>query len=209
MIRVSIIEDNADERALYAGIVDATSDMRCVSQHPNAAHALRRLREVKPDVVLVDIEMPGCTGVECVRQIRSLLSGTLCIMLTKHEENDYIFDSLKVGAVGYLIKAKVRDALPDLIRQACREEVVMTPEIARRVLAHFRTREPVLAHETRLTPREEEVLRLIAQGFTSKQISTQLGCAPNTVDRHAQHICEKLHVSGRVAAASHYFGKGV
>ena len=101
----------------------------------------------------------------------------------------------------------IQRSLPDLIRQACREEVVMTPEIARRVLAHFRAHELALAHETQLTPREEEVLRLIAQGLSSKQISIRHGCTPNTVDRHAQHICEKLHVSGRVAAASRYLGK--
>ncbi len=206
-IRVSIIEDNPDERSLYASIVDSAADMRCVSQHPNAAHALRELPQVKPHVVLVDIVMPRCSGVECVRQLKTLLPQALLVMLTKHADDDFIFDSVKAGAVGYLLKAKIRDSLPGLIRHVCREEVVMTPEVARRVLAFFFERKTSSANLVKLSPREEEVLHLVAQGRTSKQIAERLGCSPNTIDRHTQHICEKLHVSGRVAAANKYFGQ--
>lgn len=204
-ISVSIVEDNSDERALYAAIVNNAPDMRCVSQHPNAPHALREMPQLNPDVVLVDIVMPRCSGVECVRQLKDRLPNSMFVMLTKHADDDYIFNSFRAGAVGYLLKAKTREALPDMIRQVCRDGVVMTPEIARRTLAFFSLQSQSTLSAAKLTPREEEVLRLIAQGLTSKQIADRLGCSPNTIDRHAQNICEKLHVSGRVAAANAYF----
>jgi DNA-binding NarL/FixJ family response regulator len=145
------------------------------------------------------------SGIECVRQLKSVLPRTPAVMLSMHPSNDCILESLQAGAAGYLIKSRVREELPTLIQRVVREEVLFTREVARRVLAHFRQYEPRLNGAVRLTPREQEVLRLISQGFSSKEISQRLGCAPNTVDRHAQHICGKLHVSGRVAAASSYF----
>jgi len=204
-IRVSIVEDNPEELALYAEIVNTAPGLSCVSRHPDGPHALRHLPEIKPDVVLVDVELPKLSGIECVRRLKLLLPQTLAVMLTKHPNDDYIFESLRAGAVGYLIKAHVRQQLPVLIHQLLREEVVFTPEIARRVLVFFREHQPKLQDITKLTAREEEVLRLVAQGFSSKEIGERLGCSAITVDRHAQHICEKLHVSGRVAAANRYF----
>jgi DNA-binding NarL/FixJ family response regulator len=205
-IRVSIVEDNAEELALYVSIVDAAPGLACASAHPDGAHALRHLPHVRPHVVLMDVELPDLSGIACVRQLKTAVPEILAVMLTKHQNDDYLFESLQAGAVGYLIKAHVREKLPGLIRQVLREEVVFTPEIARRVLVYFRQHERKLQDVAQLTAREEEVLRLVAKGFTSKEIGERLGCAANTVDRHAQHICEKLHVSGRVAAADRYFG---
>jgi len=211
VIRVSIIEDIAEERALYARIVDEAGDMQCVSAHPNTTHALRHLPSLKPDVALVDIVMPrgSISGIECLRQLKARVPVVIPVILTKFNNDDFIFDSLSAGALGYLLKRDVRENLPTRIRQAYNGEVVMTPEIARRVLLHFQKHDAKAAAEkVNLTAREEEVLRLIAQGLTSKQIAFRLSCSPNTVDRHAQNICQKLQVSGRVAAASRYFGKG-
>src|ERR1051326_7588627 len=111
-IRVSIVEDHPEELALYAAIVNCAPDMRCVSQHPDGAHALRHLPAIQPDVVLVDIGLPKISGIECVRQLRTALPHLLPVMLTKHSDDDHIFESLQAGAAGYLLKAKVREALP-------------------------------------------------------------------------------------------------
>lgn len=205
-LSISIVEDNAEERALFAAIVDGAERMKCVSQHPNPAHAFKHLAKVKPDVVLVDVVMPCATGMECVRQIKSVLPEAVFVMLTKHEEQDYIFESLQAGASGYLIKSKARVELPELIRRAHRGEMVLTPEIARRVLGHFRKEDSFMT-PTLLTPREQEILRLVAQGWKSKEIAARLNCSPHTVDRHVQHACEKLQVSGRVAAAAKFLRK--
>lgn len=205
-IRVSIVEDDPGERELYASVLSSLRDMVCVSQHPSAAHAVRHLPEFGPEVVLVDVVMPGGTGIECVRQLKPLLPGSHFLMLTKYVDDHYIFESFKAGAIGYLLKARVSRSLPALIRQACREGAVIPPEIARQMLAHFQALPKSAAIAAQLTAREEEVLRLVMQGLSSKEIAVRLGCSANTVDRHAQHICEKLQVSGRHAAASKYFG---
>ncbi|MBI2927687.1 MAG: response regulator transcription factor [Verrucomicrobia bacterium] len=207
MIKVSLIEDDAGVRERYARLIDAAGDMRCVSQHPNGAHALHHLPAGAPDVVLVDIRMPQLSGIECVRQLKALLPRLLPVMLTQFGDADLIFESLKAGAVGYLLKSDLPDSLPALIRQVHSGGSPMTPEIARRVLGHFHAPPAPLHEEVRITPREEEVLRLVAQGYSSKEIGEKLGCSAVTVDRHVQHICAKLHVSGRVAAASKYFGR--
>ena len=204
-IRVSIIDDNSEERELYASVVQRNPKMECVSKHPSAAHALHSVAQIRPDVILVDVVMPQCSGIECVRQLKSILPKAQCLMLTKHVDDDFIFDSYEAGAVGYLVKADVADHLPALIRRARRDGVIIPPEIGRRMLAHFQEIARSVPPDVRLTPREEEVLRLVMQGHSSKEIAARLACTPNTVDRHAQHICEKLHVSSRFAAANKYF----
>src|SRR5262249_425870 len=136
--RVSIVAGNAKERARYGEIVDKAEGMRCVSQHPDAAHALQELPRVRPDVALVDLGVPEYSGIECVRQLRILWPSVLCLILTRRLDDDSIIDSLQAGAAGYLLKAQTERALPVLIRQVLREEVVFTPEIARRVLVYFR-----------------------------------------------------------------------
>ncbi len=206
-IRVSIIEDDSEERELYAAVVQQNRNMECVSKHPSAAHALHHIPQIRPDVILVDVVMPQCSGIECVRQLKKILPKTQFLMLTKHVDDDFIFESYKAGAVGYLVKAGVADDLPALIRRAQRDGVMIPPEIGRQMLVHFQRIGCSVLPEIRLTLREEEVLRLIMQGHSSKEIADRLGCTANTVDRHAQHICEKLHVSSRFAAANKYFRK--
>lgn len=204
-IRVSLVEDVAAFRATTARLIAATPGLACVSSHPNAEHALRHLPEAHPDVALVDIELLGRSGIECVRELRGVMPGLLIIMLTGHANDDYIFQSLQAGAVGYVLKRAGADAILGAIRDVAAGGSPMTPEIARRVALHFRHDAAQAAVVHGLTPREFEVLQLLARGKAPRDIADQLHVALPTVNNHLRHIYEKLHVSSRMAAVAKVF----
>jgi len=205
-IRVSIIEDDASFRDSLRTVLQATPDLLCASVHPNSEHALRFLGPARPDVVLVDIRMPRVSGIECVRRLRATMPPLLPIILTSFSDDESIFESLKAGAVGYLLKRSTPDEILDAIRQAHQGGSPMTPEIARRVTAYFH--ELNGAEETKgvLTPREDEILRLMRLGKNSKEVAETLGIALPTVHAHLRNIYDKLHVGSRTAALAKYFG---
>jgi DNA-binding NarL/FixJ family response regulator len=203
-ITVSIVEDDSEERRLFVAIINREADMRCISEHPCSAHALRHLPLAQPDVALLDIRMPRGSGIECARRLSVLLPKTRVLMLTKYVDDELIYDAFSAGAVGYLQKKDAARELPELIRTTVHDGVLIPPEIGRRILEHFRMSK-ARAQSEQITLREKEVLELIRQGRTSKQIAERLGCSSATVDRHAQNICAKLRVGGRSAAAHSYF----
>ncbi len=204
-IRVSLIEDKAGFRNTTARLIAATPGLVCVSSHPNAEHALTHLPAARPDVALVDIELPGLSGIECVRQLRGAMPGLLVLMLTGHANDDYIFQSLQAGAVGYVLKRAGAEAILAAIHEVVAGGSPMTPEIARRVALHFRHDPAQAADAHGLTPREFEVIELLQQGKPAKEVARLLGLAEPTVHNHLRHIYDKLHVSSGMAAVAKVF----
>ncbi len=195
-LRVSIIEDDAPLREILADLIARTPDMLCVSQHPNGEHALQQLPAAAPEVALVDIEMPRLNGIECVRRLRATLPGLLPVMLTKFGDDDQLFEALRAGAVGYLLKRGTADELRDALRLVAAGGSPMTAELTRRVLRHFHRPPPAAPPElATLSVREREIFQHIAQGLTSKEIAALLGISSHTVDHHVRHVCVKLRTA--------------
>ena len=203
-IRVAIVEDDRLVRENLAVLIDAAPGFRCVATCPSAEDALNRLPGIAPDVVLMDIHLPGRSGIECVARLRPLLPLTQVIMLTVEENTELIFESLKAGATGYFVKHVPADEILAAISQVHRGGAPMSSHIARLVVTAFRQASPSVGAEARLTPREEDILRLLAKGHRSKEIADELGIATGTVNTHVRHIYEKLHVRSRAEAVARF-----
>lgn len=157
-------------------------------------------------VVLMDINLPGISGIEGVRRLKAIKPGMQVIMLTVYEDNEKIFASLRAGATGYLLKRTTSSAILDAVRQVVAGGSPMSPDIARRVVESFKTGEPQIAVE-QLSEREEQLLELIAKGKRSKEIAKLLFISPATVHSHLHRIYEKLHVRSRTEAAMKYLDR--
>jgi DNA-binding NarL/FixJ family response regulator len=201
LITVSIIEDSEDTRKSLVTLLKEEPQVRYLSAYSTAEEAIPGVLAEKPDVVLVDINLPGISGIECVARLKARLSTLHVLMLTKYEESDLIFESLRAGASGYLLKKTLAVELIPAIEQVHAGGAPMSMQIARKVVDHFhRIRQPSSDIE-KLTPREQEILALLAQGAMYKEISNSLGISLNTVRMHLKHIYEKLHVQSRTEAA--------
>ncbi|MBU6400540.1 MAG: response regulator transcription factor [Verrucomicrobia bacterium] len=203
-IQVAIVEDDEEIRANLAHRIGPASSLHLVGSYPDAESALADLPRQNPNVVLVDINLPGIDGVECVRQLKGRLPAAQFIMLTVYEDNNRLFRSLTAGASGYLLKRTSPTKLLAAIREAHQGGSPMTPQIARRVVQYFqRTPEP--ASELRgLTPREKEVLDQLSRGFRYKEIVDNLGISPGTLHSYIRSVYEKLHVHSRTEAVVKY-----
>ena len=203
-VNVSIVEDNDQLRDTLAKLIGRTEDFACVGQHATAEAAIENVPLEKPDVVLMDINLPGMNGVECVRKLKQLLPQTQVMMLTAYEDTDNIFNALKAGANGYLLKRTPRAELLDAIREVHRGGSPMSAHIARKVVQSFQ-QSPAAAPETEdLSPREREVLDCLAQGFLYKEIAEKLGISYETVHTYIRRIYEKLQVRTRTEAVAKY-----
>lgn len=203
-ITVAIVEDNDKLRGTLAGVINRAEGFRCVSQHATAEEALQQLPQVRPEVVLMDINLPGMNGVECVRRLKPLLPETQVIMLTVYEDTDNIFNALAAGASGYLLKRTTSAELLSAIRDVHRGGSPMTAHIARKVVQSFQ-KTPVSDQSTEnLTPREQEVLNLLSQGLYYKEIADKLGISYDTVHCHIRRIYEKLQVRTRTEAVAKF-----
>jgi len=208
-IRVSIVEDDARIRASLARLIDGGPRFRCVSQHESAERAIAELPGVGPDVLLMDINLPGMSGVECVRRVKALLPATQVVMLTVYEDTDLIFAALAAGATGYLLKRTPPDELLDGIRDVHRGGSPMTGHIARKVVQSFRDGDRGGPDEDALSPREREVLEHLAQGYLYKEIAARLAISYDTVHTYVRRIYEKLQVHSRTeAVAKHLMRPG-
>jgi len=201
-IRVSIVEDDARVRGGLVQLINISDGFQCVSFHSSAEAALKDLPEAKPDVVLMDINLPGLNGVECVRQLKPLLPPTQIMMLTVYEETEMIFKALTAGATGYLLKQTPPAELLTAIRDVHRGGSPMTSHIARKIVASFQ--QPVVQAKgmENLTAREQEVLDHLAKGFLYKEIADALGISYDTVHAHIRRIYEKLQVRSRTEAVA-------
>jgi len=203
-IRVGIVEDDTSVRDNLAVLIDQTPGFLCAAACASAEEALARFGEARPDVVLMDIHLPGQSGIACVARLRRLLPHTQVIMLTVEEDTEQVFESLKAGATGYLVKHVTPEQILDAVAEVHRGGAPMSSHIARRVVTAFHQRPSADATATELSPREEEILRLLARGSRSKEIADRLEISPGTVNTHVRHIYEKLHVRSRAEAVARY-----
>jgi DNA-binding NarL/FixJ family response regulator len=199
---VSIVEDNEQLRDTLARVISRTEGFVCLGQHPTAEAALENLPKERPQVVLMDINLPGMNGVECVRRLKQILPETQVMMLTAYEDTENIFASLAAGASGYMLKRTPRAELLDAIREVQRGGSPMTTHIARKVVQSFLkpAAAPEPTHE--LSEREREVLDLLSQGLMYKEISDKLGISFETVRTYIRRIYEKLQVRTRTEAVA-------
>ena len=207
-IAVSIVEDNPQVRSSLAKLIDGAPGFRCVSRHGSAEDALVEIPKVQPEVVLMDINLPGINGVECVRRLKPLLPRTQMIMLTVYQNTEHIFNALAAGATGYMLKQTPPAELLAAIKEVHAGGSPMSSHIARKIVQSFQ--QPVVAPSAEvenLSPREAEVLGLLAKGFLYKEIADQMKVSYATVHTHIRHIYEKLHVRSRTEAVAKHLGQ--
>lgn len=203
-ITVSIVEDNQGTRENLLKLLSGESGLRCLSAYATGEEAVKGIPVEKPDVALVDINLPGMSGIECVARLKLRLPQLQVLMLTTYEERDLIFHSLRAGAIGYLLKNMPHAEVVQAIEQARAGGAPMSMQVARKVVDHFHQRRDSASEIEKLTKREQETLALLAKGFLYKEIADQLGISMNTVRMHLKSIYEKLHVQSRTEAAAKF-----
>jgi DNA-binding NarL/FixJ family response regulator len=202
-ISVSIVEDSEKLRGTLERVLNRAEGFRCVSQYASGEDALKDLPNVKPDVVLMDINLPGINGVECVRQLKKNLPQIQIMMLTVYEDTENIFDALTAGASGYLLKRTSGPELLEAIREVHRGGSPMTAHIARKVVQSFQRSAPAQPAEN-LSEREQQVLDLLSQGLMYKEIADKLQISYETVHTYIRRIYEKLRVRTRTEAVAKF-----
>lgn len=205
--KVAIVEDDAGTRQGWVKLLGHHPRVQCVAVCESAETALKRIPECRPQVVLMDINMPGMTGLRCTALLKKLLPKTQILMLTAYSDDESIFEALQAGASGYLLKSISSADLVRSILEVADGGAPMSGKIARRVIQVFRKPASKGAEDPPLTPRENEILQLLAKGYANKEIASQLECSTGTVGKHLEHIYEKLHVHCRTEAATKYFGR--
>lgn len=206
-IRVSIVEDNRGTRESLTELLGRAPALRFVSAHPSGEDALQQMPSAAPDVVLMDINLPKMNGIECVARLKEQLPRTQVLMLTTYEESDLIFDSLRRGASGYLLKNMPPAELIQAIEQVHAGGAPMSMQIARKVVSHFQQIKKPQSDMEQLTKREHEILALLAKGYLYKEIADQLGISLSTVRAHLHAVYEKLHVQSRTEAVVKFLGR--
>jgi DNA-binding NarL/FixJ family response regulator len=203
-VTVSIVEDNEQLRGTLARVISRAEGFRCLSQFGDAESALEGLPKEPPDVVLMDINLPGMNGVECVRHLKQTAPQILVVMLTVYEDTENIFNALAAGAAGYLLKRTKSSELLEAIREVQRGGSPMTTHIARKVTQSFQRAGPSLQPTENLSEREQEVLDCLSQGFLYKEIAEKLGISYETVHTYIRRIYEKLQVRTRTEAVAKF-----
>jgi len=203
-ITISLVEDNHQLRGTLARLLDGAEGFRCLSQYASAEDALAGLPKDKPDVVLMDINLPGINGVECVRRLKQIAPEIAAVMLTAYEDTENIFNALAAGATGYLLKRAPRAELLDAIREVRRGGSPMTTHIARKVVQSFQKQSRAAPTGEALSAREQEVLDHLSQGFLYKEIADKMGISYETVHTYIRRIYEKLQVRTRTEAVAKF-----
>jgi DNA-binding NarL/FixJ family response regulator len=204
MTTISIVEDNDQLRATLARLIGREAGFQCISNYASAEAALAGLPNDRPNVVLMDINLPGLNGVECVRRLKQILPDTLAVMLTAYEDTESIFNALAAGASGYLLKRAPRAELLEAIREVRSGGSPMTPHIARLVVQSFQKAAPSAPATENLSAREQEVLDCLSKGFLYKEIADKLGISYETVHTYIRRIYEKLQVRTRTEAVAKF-----
>ena len=200
--KVIVVEDDLGLREEFTKILKLAPDIACVGVCSSAEEALLMIAQKMPDVVLMDIKLPGMSGIQCVAEIKKSFPDMQIIMVTVYEDSERIFRALKAGASGYLIKRDSPDQLLEAIRDVYKGGAPMSSSIARKVVKHF--------HQTGISPqethnlsnREREVLELLAQGMMYKEIGDKLKIGTTTVKTYVENICHKMHVRSRIEAVA-------
>jgi DNA-binding NarL/FixJ family response regulator len=203
-VKVSIVEDDQQIRDGMAFLINSSEGAVCISTHANGEEALRQIPALGPDVILMDINLPQMSGIDCTRKLKSLLPGAQVLILTMYEDSELVFDSIMAGASGYLVKrtppAKILEAIQEIHTGAS----PMSGRIARKMVEHFRNLKHSAPELENLSKREQEVLELLAKGYRYKEIADALGLGFDTVRSHLRSIYDKLHVHSRTEAVAKY-----
>ena len=194
MTKVALVEDSAQMRKNLERMLSRGSGVCCVCACASAEEALRDIPSHQPDVVLMDINLPGASGIECTARLKQLLPKAEVIMLTVYEDTASIFNALKAGACGYLLKRSAPSEILDAINTVRSGGAPMTSEVARKIVVTFQGPGPSPSATATLSSREKEILELLSQGKASKEIADELAISYHTVRVHLKHIYEKLHV---------------
>lgn len=201
---VIVVEDDSGLREQLVKILNSAPGIRCVGACASAEAALEVIPARKPDVVLMDIRLPAMSGIECVANLKQTLPTLSIIMLTVYEDSESIFRALKAGANGYLIKSSPPAKLLEAIIDVSKGGAPMSSPIARKVVQHFHLAGPAPSRAQDLSPREREVLDLLASGYIYKEIGDKLGIGTETVRTYVKNICEKMHVRSRLEAVARH-----
>ena len=201
VIRVFLLDDHEIVRRGIAGLFESVEDMSVVGEAGTAAEALARIPAVRPDVAVLDARLPDGSGIDVCRDIRSQLPAVRCLILTSYDDNDAVFAAVMAGASGYLLKEIRGTNLVDAVRQVAAGKSLLDPSVTERLLTRLRTGEPSDARLASLTDREREILALIADGLTNRQIGERLFLAEKTVKNYVSGILAKLGMQRRTQAA--------
>lgn len=210
VVSILIVDDHEVVRNGIRSYLETIKDFEVVGEAESGEAAVRMVSELIPDIVLLDLIMPGMDGVETTRQIKKITPRTQVVVLTSYHEDVHIFPALKAGAISYILKDMKMEKLVDALQRAVRHEVTLHPLVAERVLENIRgadSEEPALF--TELTERELDVLRLIAKGMTNSQIAEKLVISENTVKGHVSNILSKLHLADRTQVAVYAWQSGI
>ena len=212
MIQVAIVEDIREIKEGLELLIDSSEGFRCIKTYSNAEEAMEDLPLINPDVVLMDINLPGINGIEAVRSLKPKIPATQFIMSTVYEDDENIFESLKAGASGYLLKKTAPSKILESITEVFNGGSPMSSQIASKVVAAFQNNSLTASTGVGvsldvLSKRENEILEMLSTGLLYKEISDKLLITTETVRKHVYHIYEKLHVTNRVEAVNKYFGR--
>ena len=212
-ISVCVVDDNKALRSALEEIIGMSQGFKCLGSMGSAEEAMQKLPKLKPEVVLMDIDLGGKeTGIDCVRELKDRLTSTNFMMCTVYEENDKIFEALRAGASGYILKKTAPAKMLESIRELYEGGSPMSSQIARKVVAAFQNRVPGAMPNNNLdistlSAREREILELLSKGMMYKEIALQINISQETIRKHAYHIYEKLHVGNRVEAINKFLGR--
>jgi DNA-binding NarL/FixJ family response regulator len=204
LVRLALVEDVAEMRESWRQLIDGLPGFRCVSTCASGREALRTLPTVAPDVIVMDIQMPAMSGIECTVRLKQHLPRTPILILTVSADTQTVFRALEAGADGYLLKRSRPEQLQAAILDVLSGGAPMTSEIARRVVASFRQRATKRDETVRLPPREEEVLAWLSKGYANKEIADKMSVSYETVRDHLRKIYDRLHVHSRTEAVARY-----
>lgn len=207
MISVCIVEDDQAVRESLAVLINGAENVRCIATYGSGEAALANIVQKKPDVVLMDINLPGISGIECVRRLKAQLPKLQVLMLTMYDDDEKVFQSLVAGASGYLVKRTSPAELLKAIEEVHSGASPMSGKIARTVVEYFQTLRTVEPQQEYLSKREEEILGLLVKGYRYKEIADALSIGYETVRSHLKNIYDKLHVHSRTEAVVKYLRK--
>jgi DNA-binding NarL/FixJ family response regulator len=206
-ISVSIVEDMADARQKVKYILDESEEFVCLSVYSNAENALEELPTLNPDIVLMDINLPGMSGIECIKKIKKKSPQIQFMMFTIYENSEQVYEALAAGASGYLLKKTPSHKILEALKELHDGGAPMSTHIARKVVSFFQKENKTVNENTKLSNREKEVLALLSKGFLYKEIGDQLFISTGTVRQHIHNIYEKLHVQNRMEAINKFYGR--
>jgi DNA-binding NarL/FixJ family response regulator len=202
MIKVAIVEDDARFRKSLRQVIESKRGFTCVAECGTGADALERIPSVAPEIVLMDLNLPDLSGADVTARLKAVSPDLSVVVLTVYNDTDHIFKALRAGACGYLLKQATAGEILEAIAEAHRGGAPMTSGIARKVIAAFHEPAPAEAATAKLSPREREILELVADGYTSKEVADKLGITMSTVCWNLDEIYKKLHVHSRVQAVN-------